>query len=366
MKAYQIILIVIALLLLLLLDRCTVVNITTASVFKSHKYDSFNYLKDGVSSDDFELIRIKKAQYPILYDTLQNTFYINSKNGLYKINGKGEVVFKDSILVETKNSLTDFINHSYYVFTEDAVYDYSKDTIKAEKFTTSYNENGQMEAVEWGTIFKDLYKKATVVIYESDRYTYEKCQCYPIYFKIENNWSVMYTGSFDSEFSQLNFDFDNYIGQVDLKNFPPKFNKLVVLRDNDRKMFSDKRNTDDDFLNMYFTVHGDEQKLDYSTSDKLQKLFYSKENIYNEAAYTSIPISFGGIAYYELTIDNKPIFFKEHAIKDVGWGKFESNLYLFQVPKKFRSKTQVRFLDFRYQSNRYQSGSEDLYIIKRK
>lgn len=366
MKAYQIILIAAFLLILLFLDRCTALNISSASLFKNKKFDTFKYLKDGISSDNFELVRIKNARYPILYDTIHNNFYINCHNGLYKINSKGEVIFKDSIFESENNTLTDFMNHSYYVFTENAVYDYSKQEIKAEKFLKSYNENGDLKVAEWSAIFKDLYKKATVVIYESDRYTYDKCHCYPIYFKVNNDWSVLYSGSFDSEFSQSNFDYDNYIGQVDLKNFPPKFNKLIALRDNDRKMFSDKKNTDDDFLEMYYTVHADEQKLDYHSKDKLEKLFFYKEIIDSEAAYTSVPLSFGGIAYYELKIDNQPIYFKEHASKDVGWGKFESNLYLFQVPEKVRSKTQVRFLDFRYQSNIYQSGSEDLYIIKRK
>lgn len=367
MKKYHIILLAIILTIGVVLDRCTSVNITTASIFKKSAYDNFKYLKQGVTSANYEIVRLSHTAYPILYDTINNNFYINGAAGISKIDGQGNIVHQDSIFKDQNTSLVDFVNHSYYVFTADAVYDYSKKDIQPEKMATVINEDNKMEPEEWDNAFKQLYKKAEVVIYEDDRYTYDKCSCNPVYFKIADKWTLMYTDPNQHDLTLKNIDMHNSIGRAELQGYPAKFNGLIVLRDNDRKMFSDMQNTDDAFLATYYTVHMNEQKLDYKSDDKLENLFFRKEIVDNEAAYTDIPLSFGGIAYYKLTIGHEDIFLKENASKESGLaGKLESNMYLFELPEKFRSKTAVRFLDFRSISNVYQSGSEGLYIIRKK
>lgn len=98
MKTYQIVILVFIVLIFLFLDRCTSVNISTSSLFQNSKYNNFKYLKDGVSSENYEILRLENTNYPILYDTLQNTFYINCGDGICKIDGDGKVILRDSIL----------------------------------------------------------------------------------------------------------------------------------------------------------------------------------------------------------------------------------------------------------------------------
>ncbi len=367
MKTYQIILLVLIVLTFLFLDRCTSVNISTSPLFKNPKYNSFKYLKDGVSSENYETIRLEKARYPILYDTIQNTFYVNCGNGICKIDGDGNIILRDSIFKDEANSLVDFANHSYYVFTKDAVYDYSQKEVRPEKMASIVNENNDMAPEEWESTFAKLYAEAQVVIYESDRYTYEKCNCYPIYFKIGEKWTLMYTDKNDFRSTLTDIDMESYIGRADFKEYLPKYNGLIALRDNSHKMYSDKMNTSDEFLKTYYTVHMKEENFKYESEDKLKTLFFQKQNVYSEAAYTSIPLAFGGIAYYELSLGKESLYFKENASKDSGLASsLNSNLYFFEIPAKFRNQTEVRFLDFRAPSNVFLSGSEDLYIIRRK
>lgn len=347
----------IILFLLFILDQCTTINITSAGIFKKKEYDSYKYLKDGVESDQYVLNNIvSDSRYSwgaILYDTKNNFFVVNDREGLRKINAEGEVVK----LIKSGDEI-DFPFRSHYAFTDSLVYDLSKEIVQKESFKTIVEPPKKISEKGWLEIFESYYHQADIVIFGNQLRGKDKP---PIYFKIGTDWTLLYMTRYFYESSARNKE--RY-----MKGYSAKYNRLILLKDQVKKVYSDGNSTKESDQDMQYEYPYGliERKLKYPRK-KIKTLFFQKTLIYDALAYISIPISLGGTAYYSIKTGNDVIKFKENATKSVlPFTKVKNHLYYYSLPKAYKNKSDISFLKMAYPSNINASGSEGIFILKKK
>lgn len=387
MKKAAIILSVAAIMVLLFIDRCTTINLTTADVFRPSSYQYFKTLVEKPQSKNYEIIPAR-GSFPILYDHLKNEFYLANGQGLTKYDASGNMILSNDLSHEKYTSVFDFSNFVPFVFAKNGVYDYSEKKIMYTKFSEILNSNNEMDDVDFRSIFEMYYRNAELVIYENGRNVSRENDHFPMYFKINNRWLLMFSQKGDYRFShQGNNDIENdTIGQIDFLGFPAKFadKRLMVLKDATNGIFSISKlgmeAISDKYLDTYFTQILKERKEDYQTDDKFKLLSYKKEDYYSSGNIFSLPKwvspSFMLTGYFELTYQNENLYFKEKAIKRSGETKIQNELSIYELPKKFRTRSKVAFLLYDLNVGGYMNDSTDvvepiiknagLYLIKPK
>ena len=129
---------------LLFIEKCSLINLSTADIFRPKSYKNFKGLLDTVQSKNYEIVLID-GDFPILYDSIKNEFYLSNKNGLTKIDANGNILFKANLSAEKYTTVFDFENFTPYVFTDRGVYDFTGDNLKyiprsrANPFAWFYN-----------------------------------------------------------------------------------------------------------------------------------------------------------------------------------------------------------------------------------
>ena len=124
MKKIYIIFLVLIISFVAFLDRCTTINITTADVFRPNSYQKFKELPQNPQSQNYEIV-LAEGDFPVLYDSIRNEFYLKNHQGLSKYDASGNLLISNDLKNEKYTSIFDFSNFIPYVFAEKGVYDFS-------------------------------------------------------------------------------------------------------------------------------------------------------------------------------------------------------------------------------------------------
>lgn len=387
MKKSAIVVIVILVLVLLFVDRCTTFNLTTADIFRPSSYSDFKELPNRPQSKNFEIVPAK-GTFPILYNASNNEFYLRNGQGLTKYDARGNVMISNDLSAEEFTSVFDFLNFVPYVFAKNGVYDYSGKRLIYSRFSKIMNAENELNDNDFKSIFETNYRNADLVIYDNDRNIEREKDCFPMYFKIKNDWILMFSQKGDYRFShQQNGDIENdTIGQIDFIGFPAKFSnqRLTVLKDAENGIFSIRQlgmeAISDKYLDTYYTQILKERKEDYQTYDNFKLLSYKKDEYYSSGNYFSLPSwvasSFMLTGFFRLTYRNENLYFKEKALKIGAGATIQNDLSIYELPKKFSTKSKVAFLLYDLNIGGYMNDSTDvvepmiknagLYLVKPK
>lgn len=375
MRKFIIIFFIFTVLVLVFIEKCSLINLSTSDVFRPNSYKTFKGLSNKVSSKKYEILKIE-GDFPILFDSIKNEFYLSNKNGLTKIDAMGNVMFSENLLKEKYTSVFDFVNHTPYVFSEKGVYDFSGNELVFLPYSKIQNAENDISNSDFKTLFENYYQNADLVIFGNERNN-NLDYSDPIYFRINNQWILLF-----SQEGYFRFN-NNTIGNKDLEMYPAKLNnnKLIVLKDNEYTTYSTKQlsdKIDDEYLNTYHDKLK-EQKLDYQSNNKIKMLSYKKEAYHFTGSYLSLPDwvfpTYLNAAYFQLTYNGDNLYFKEKTIKFYSEPEPQNNLNLYQLPKKFRNKSEVSFIDFnlnlggymdRYGSFVPENKNIGIYIVKPK
>ncbi|MBO6185934.1 MAG: hypothetical protein J6O88_14835 [Chryseobacterium sp.] len=351
------------------MDRCTTVNITTSDIFRPKSYNNFKELYQKPQSENYEIVSVK-GSFPILYDSIQSAYYLKNGKGLTKYDSNGRMVISNDLANEKFPSTIDFSNFIPYVFAKHGVYDFSGDKIIYSKFSKVLNFENELNNDDFKSLFENYYKEADLVAYDNDRnFDYRKEQT-PMYFKFKDNWVLLFSQKGDFRFSHQNngeIEADT-IGQIDHVNFSAKLSgkRLILLRDDQNKVYSSEQISNiinDEYLNMYFTQILKERKLTYKTGNNVKMISRKKEEYYFTGSYFSLPDwvspSFINKGYFRLSYNNEDINFKGKAVKYFNNFRCENNLFLYEIPQKFRRKSQVAFLDYNVNIGGYRDDITD-------
>lgn len=165
--------------IIFILQQCTPLNITSASIFKSSKLEAYPYLKEGVKSDNFTFHRLPGRFPPaITYNAEHNFFLVDGYQYFKKLDANENEV----ISIKKGENLT-LANFTYYLFSNNGVYDLSEEDIKEVKFSKIINEDRLLGFKAWIKLFDTYYQAARVVVY-GEKLPYDKGKGFPVYFKI--------------------------------------------------------------------------------------------------------------------------------------------------------------------------------------
>lgn len=355
MKRTTIMLVILVIFIVMFIEKCSLVNLSTADIFRPKAYKNFKGLPDTIQSPGYEIVSVP-GDFPILFDSIKKEFYLSNDKGLTKIDAHGNIMFSEDLQKEKYTSVFDFANFSPYVFAENGVYDFSGNQLRYTVFSEIHNVKNEISDSDFKSLFEKYYRDAEIVIYETSRNVDSERDCFPMYFKIKNQWILLFSQKGDYRFThQLSSDNNDVIGQIDFENFPAKFSdkRLIVLKDYKNGIYSTKQvgtKIDDKYLDTYYTQIVKERKLNYVTSNKFKLLSYKKESYYYTGGYWDLPDwvspSFINTAYFQLTYNNEKLFFKEKAIKYYIDAKCKNDLYLYELPVNFRKNTKIAFMDY--------------------
>ncbi len=282
---------------------------------------------------------------------MHNFFLLDGFRYLKKLDGNGNEIayIKINKTDDEHIILSDF---THYLFSKNGVYDLSEENIKEVLFKKVINQDRALKHKAWLKLFDEYYNKAQVVVYGNEQY-----HNFPIYFRIENEWIKLFTEKGEPR--------TKGVDGLMLKGYPAKFTRTVILKDPLKKVFS---NTfEEGWGHLY--EKGDSIKnytFKYSNTSKIKPLFYRKEKIDDLFAYTPIPNSIFGTAYYQLKVKNDILSFKAKTSKLIFRG-LENHFNWYILPDTCFQNTDVSFLNLLSPSDYQQSGnSNGLYIIKKK
>lgn len=387
MKKPIIIILIVCITVLFFVDRCTTVNLTTADIFRPESYDHFKNLTHKPQSKSYEIIPAK-GSFPVLYDSVNNVFYIRNGQGLTKYDAVGNVIISNDLSKEKYTSTFDFANFVPYVFAQNGIYDFSGKTLFYSKFSQVLNAENELSDQDFKSIFETNYRNADLVIYDTNRNVDSEKDCQPMYFKIKNEWILMFSQKGDYRFShQGSNDVKNdTIGQIDFLGFPSKFadKRLMVLKDSKNAIFSirqmGKEDITDDYLNTYYTQILKERKTDYSTNDNVKLLSRRKDDYYFTGNPFGLPDwvspSFMNTGFFRLNYRGENMYFTEKAVKMSSDSKVQNDFYIYELPQKYRAKSKLAFLHYSLDVGGYMNDSTQvvepiirnagLYLIKPK
>lgn len=343
-------LIVLVIAVVLFMDRCTPVDISTADIFRSNRVNTSPSFNGSMVYKEYEIVPIQ-GSLPVLFDSVNRVFYLRNGNGLTKIDSRGKVLLSDSLAQEKVTSVFHFNNFIPFVFTNKGVYDFSAEQVEYQDIAEVYNENNELSDKAFKTLFQQLYSNSEMVVYEHDNLL-DNTERYPMYFYMNNQWTLLYSQEGEYRFSHLNYGNleKTIIGQIDFESFPAKFNnrKLIVLKDEKRKIYTTRALSDDDYYDMYYTQILGERELNYKTDNSLDVVSYKKIDYHYTGGYYSLPKwvspSFLVNAYYKLSYEGETLYFNSKTIKYNGDRTAKENIDFFQTPKIKGYEPKIAFL----------------------
>lgn len=342
-------------LLLFFIEQFTVINIISSSLFKKSEYDDYTYIYQGVKNNHSEIIRLSESPYnSIMYDEKDNYFIVYGDDEIRKINNKGVEEFLIS-----RNDDVSYANSGKFVFTKDMVYDFSKEIIKGTKIKKVIDVSGeQLELDGFLSLLSNYYQKANTVIYANVETFGAKN--HKVYLKIEDEWIGIYISMLKS--TGINF---YPSGQI-LKKFPEKFPKLIFLKNPINNVYSSRSSGNENFSSVPDDLKlTKEEEMEYPSNNKINISFYQKERTSGVIAYTSIPVSFKGTAYFDLEIGKEAYKFKEMGIKNIGFSfTVKHDISYYVLPEKYLKKSEVSFLKVFPSSNLHKTDSKGLYVVR--
>ncbi|WP_292008455.1 hypothetical protein [Chryseobacterium sp.] len=368
------------------LDRCTTVNITTSDLFRPKSYQYFKELTQSPESQNYEIVKAQ-GSFPILYDSIKNEFYLKNFKGLTKYDSSGNIIISNDLRNEKFTSAFDFANFIPYVFTDKGVYDFSGKKLIYIAFSKILNAQDEMTEENFVSEFRKQYHGAELVFYDRERNGDDDQRGFPIYFRIKDQWILLFSKKEDFTLKSLSggeMESDT-IGQIDFKNNPAKLSdkRLTLLKDYKNGFYSSQTNgerIDDRYLDRYYTLILKERKLDYQTDTEVEMLSRKKEDYFFTGSILDLPDwvapSFINTGYFKLSYRQENIYFKAKAVKYFDDMKCENNLFLYELPKKFKKNSDIGFLDYGLNLGGYrnnETGEVDplikntgLYVIRKK
>lgn len=301
----------------------------------------------------------------IRYDPI-NDFYIVAENDkITKLNNKGDATFTLNMNEKDIDNLPDFMNYnspSYFVISWYGIYDLSKEKPFLEKFEIKWNEDGKMEWEEWTNLFHKLYENSDTVLWGFKKSVGRGRMNYPLYFRQNGKWEVLYTLT---NVSQINTNNTFIKFRLNYENdyIPDKYDRLYLLKDiQNAGAYSNYNNTGNDYDNTDYP----ENLMTYGKEVTIETLSFEKE-VYKEASYSFIPSDFGGTVVNKLTKGNSHFIFKTKAIKGAGFNNspLETYFYQFTIPEKFKTENSLNFLYYKYPTNWNSDENQGVYVIKK-
>lgn len=265
---------------------------------------------------------------------------------LLKFDATGQKVF------ELKYSADHFRpRFSPYVTTRGGIYDLSQKSPRRLPITGKFNSSERkLSRARFVAEFSPHYARADVVVYGGVNDANAK---HAIYLRTAGKWTIFYVSSFS-----IDIDRDYDLGSS-IAEFPPKFERMVLLSDPPRKRYSYS-----DYRLRDRKIRLPEDKLRYARSPSLKRTSYRSGAVFETIPYTPIPGSFRGIATYRLSVGGEQIVFREMATRGTLRARATFNLSLFVLPRPYDQEVPVSFLEFRPLSNIDTLGSDGLYIIR--
>lgn len=355
---------------LLFLEKCTPINISTTDVFRSRSLKYSQNFGSRMKMKNHEVVSVD-GFLPIFYDSIQNVFYLKNENGLTKIDANGNIIMQDSLPQEKVTSTYNFHNYIPYVFASKGVYDFSGTTLTFNPFAEIYNTHQDLNDTDFKSLFESLYASSEMVVFDNDDVT-ERDERYPMYFYKDAEWTLLYCQKGEYRFSHLQYgDLEsNTLGQSDFEGFPAKFNnkKLIVLKDHQNGIYTTGvQPKDDAFFDMYYSEILSERELNYESKNEVKRLSYKKLDYYSVGNPFGLANWMSGTfkvkVYYQLTYNENKLFFNADTYKYGGEVKDERSFSLFEVPQKFKKKTNVSFI---LHTVTLQEEKTSLYIIRPK
>jgi len=184
-------------LLIVFVEKCTVINIMSSSLFKKKAYNNYTYLHQGVKNVDSEIVKISESPYnSIMYDEKENYFIIYGDYDIRKINNNGVEEF----LISRTDDVS-YANSGRFVFAKNMVYDLSQASVTKTKINNIIYPSGeQLELNGFLNLLNQYYQKANTVIYAKET---SVAKNHKVYLKIENEWIGVYLSKLES--SGINF-----------------------------------------------------------------------------------------------------------------------------------------------------------------
>jgi len=328
-----------------ILQNFTTLNIITSNIFFSKKLKAYPYMEDGASSKNYVLEHIKCNLLPrILYHPENNFFLIYGHCKIQKRDAYGKQVFAIDYNLEDMG----YPEFAPYVFTKNGILDFTKTQIEKQAYAKIINKNQDLTEQDWHKTYNELYQKAEQVIYGN---TINYSPTFSIYYQINKLWYKLYA----VKGKKYEARGGHIIYGKDL--LPPKHTPLVLLKDQKRKKYSNYYDEED--VSLYqLTQH---YSHTYSETNNLTSSMLYKKSGRIEGA----PFGFDSNKYYKYKIKDDKLKFKEAAIKRFvgGWAEY---IHEFQVPDKYKNKTDVVFLQYSYLNNYHDGRSFGMYIIRNK
>ncbi len=343
---------------LLVVERFTPLNLAPPEFLRPAEYDAYPLLKDGVESEAYRLEALSKPYRARITYSPAGNFFLVADRRFRKLDGAGRQVFdleRDGVAVNPP--------FSPFVVGPSGVYDLSRDEVSLEPFAQVLNADADRTFTKdtWRRVFDQAYAKADIVVhgeFQSDNGKYAS------YFRIGGDWVLIHTS-----LSALDVDHDYDFG-TRFPGYPAKFDRMILLRDPQRRRFShDSRDIREDPARAASRPDDvadlPERRLRYRDDVSLETLFFDKDFVSGEVAYTSIPLTLAGRADQRLRIGEEELNFWEIAVRPV-FSPLDTNLSVFVLPEAYGDRSEVVFLEFSPGNNIDTAGSDGLYVVRRK
>ncbi len=339
--------IILLLLVVVIFQQCTTINFNTP--LKKKAYDNYPYLKEGVESEHYT-IQPFLDRYPpsVTYNPAGNYFIIEGDQYYKKLDSNGH----ELITIKREGGM-EMPKFTHYIFSVRGVCNLSDGQIEEMLFAEVLNADRALKPNDWKLLFDQYYKASEIVIY-GEELPYPEGKGFSVFFKKDNEWVKLFTKKNETRA----YDDSEALKHV-YSGYPAKFTRTVVLKDPLKKTFSNKEREE------YLLVSIDKKNytLSYSNNRKIKSLYFNKEIVDDEIAYTPIPISFSGTSYYRIKMKEGSLTFKESATKPI-FMPVRNHFHWYILPDEYFNQSEVSFLACKYPHNVNESGSNGLYIIR--
>lgn len=331
---------------LLVLERCTILNITSPEFLRPAQLKDAPLLKNLSGTASYAIGHIGNPYFPLITYDPKGDYFIVVGREITKFDRAGRKTF--TFTIEGDSQLLPF---SHFIVTPDAVYDLSRTTPVSEPVVQVVNGNkdSTFTLASWQRRYAEAYAKADTVILADNFADHHK---QPSFMRIDGQWLLFFTSR-----SNVDIDVDWELG-VTIEGFPAKMDRTIHLKDPATGQYAanSQRVRDGE-------VALPEDTLNYPPLGRLKTLRFDKTYVSEHIAYTPIPLILAGPAWHRLSIGDEAMTFRETGARFV-FGAFDSKLSWFVLPEPYSAKTPVSFLEFRPLNNLDTEGSDGLYIIR--
>lgn len=307
-------------------------------------------LKDNPVSKSYQLKFITNKYWGnITYSPTTNFFLIDSRI-IRKIDSKGVEVFAEKRADEATR-----LPFTPYLASAKGIIDFSRDKPYLEKFVQIVNgdKDWTLTVDSFTEIYTQAYKDADTVVYDRPNFA-EGIDKYRAYMYIDGDWVLFYLS-----FYALDLDDDYDLG-VRVKNYPAKYNRMILLKDISADVYSAS-----DYRLRDREIALNEDKLNYPVMGKLELMGFERGKVSSTFPYTPIPLVYRGQAFYRLTHGDESLFFSETALKQL-FKEPRTGMNWYVLPEPYQQQIPIGFLQFKPRSNVDTSGSGGVYVLIRK